>query len=88
MKMRSQPSCASGKGVCLGCRGRVDCTENSTGHRGCTNLARASKGPRGTKELWLYRKTQRWRSGWGVERNTFLAAEILLSILSLPCQNV
>lgn len=88
VKMRSQPFCFRQRGLPQVLTGRGDHTENSTGHRGCTNLACASKGPRGTKELWVYTRAQRWGSGWGVERNIFLAAQILLSILSLPCQNV
>lgn len=40
---------------------------------------------RGTRELW--QTSVEVVSGWGVERNTFLAAEILLSALFFPCQN-
>lgn len=40
---------------------------------------------RGTRELW--QKSMEVVSGWGVERNTFLASEILLSVLIFPCQN-
>jgi len=65
-----------------------DHTENTTGRRGCADLACGNKDPRATKELSLDRRARRWASGWRVERNIFLAAEILLSILSLLCQNV